>query len=259
MRLFKIEFLKVKSDLTLLGFGLAYTLMIPVVLFLIGKFRLGTDWIELNTSIIFEFPYNWEIIPYIASWFNLILAIGIISYVSSEHSNKMVRKTFIDGLTRKELYLGKLITVISLSLLCTIYLFVLITAFGIIYYDSYSSEAILNFKPLLLYFFQTLCYFSIAMLFATWIKNATTTILIFIGYYFLEFLLSIPINKSYEVFLPFDAFSEIVPTPNYQEFIQQDNSFWEAKYKYELVPYVSFVYLVLMQVSTFLLYKLRRL
>lgn len=260
MKLFKIEILKLKANYTLHGFFLVYVIMIPLVFTLIGYFDLSSYIPDKDIKDIYRFPYNWDFLPYLASWFNIILGISVISFVASEFSANMYRKTFIDGLTREELYLGKLIMVVVLSTFCVVYLFLLIGCFGIIYSDITQVEHFFNFKPLLLYFFQSVCYFSFALFLVTWVKNSSTSILLFIGYFFLEWLISIPLAKSFEIFLPFEAFSEIVPMP-YSDMIsaniQQGGLPIESNKG--LAPYVSVLYLVLMQGITYLLIKLRSL
>ena len=261
MRLLKIELLKLKANYTLHGFLLVYIIVTPLVLALMGQFDLSQYNIPVDAKEMFKFPYNWELIPYIASWFNLILSIGVISFVSLEFSAKMYKKTFIDGLNREELYLGKLLMTVVLTTFCTIYLLILISSFGAFYFDSSNVGQIFNLKPLLLYFFQAFCYFSFALFLITWLKNATTAILIFIGYYFLEWIISIPIAKPFEIFLPFDAFSEIVPFPFTDEIkanIQQEGLL-SVDANLHLAPYISGVYLVLMQGATYLLMKIRAL
>ena len=122
-----------------------------------------------------------------------------------------------------------------------------------------------NIKPLLLYFFQTLCYFSFALMAITLVRRSTTAILLFIGLYFLECLVAIPLSKSLEVFLPFEAFSEIVPIPfldQLTQLVQFDdpaNIQGHERSNLHQATYVSACYLLIMQVVIYLVFKFRAL
>lgn len=269
MKLLKIELLKMKANYTLHAFLLVYMVMVPLTFIAIGNFDiesiLGLFSGGQNTGVdmkdIFKFPHNWEILPYLASWFNVILSVGVIHFVSMEFSAGMYKKTFIDGLKREELYLGKLLMVAICSAFCTLYLLILIGGFGLVYFEMSEASEIFNFEPLLLYFFQTLCYFSFALCLITLVKNSTTAILVFIGYYFLEWIVSIPMEKSLEIFLPFEAFSEIVPFPfidQINEGLENSNDL-EVKTNTYMAPCISIAYLLVMQGVTFLVLKTRSL
>ena len=110
-----------------------------------------------------------------------------------------------------------------------------------------------------MYFFQAFCYFSFALFITTWVKNATTAILVFIGYYFVEWIVSIPLDKSLEVFLPFDAISEIVPFPFMDQIKEKIQGNVSTQTNAYLSPYVSGMYLILMQGATYLIMKWRSL
>ena len=269
MKLLKIEMLKLKANYTLQGFFLVYLIMVPLAFVVIGNFDIksildtftGGQDLGIDMKDIFKFPNNWEVLPYLASWFNIILSVGLIHFVSLEFSAGMYKKTFIDGLKRHDLFLGKLLMVLVFSAFCTVFLLLLIGGFGLAYFEVEGVDEFFNLKPLLLYFFQTICYFSFALCLITLVKNSTTAILIFIGYYFLEWVLSIPMEKSLEIFLPFEAFSEIVPLP-FIEKMQEglgENEAIEIKSNTYLAPYISAVYLLIMQGGTYLLVKFRSL
>jgi len=269
MKLLKIELLKLKANYTLHGFFVVYLIMVPLAFVAIGNFDInsllnpltgGAD-VGVDAKDIFKFPHNWEVLPYLASWFNIILSVGVIHFVSAEFSAGMYKKTFIDGLSRDELYFGKAITILGFSIFCTVFLLLLIAGFGIGYFEVSEADEFFNMKPLLLYFFQTLCYFSFALCLITLVRKSTTAILIFIGFYFLEWVVSIPMEKSLEIFLPFEAFSEIVPIPFIDQLTEGvgESESMEFKSNTYLAPYVSGAYLLILQGATYLLLKVRSL
>lgn len=263
MRLLTIEYLKIRSNYTLIGIFAAYLVMLPITLLILGTFNIGPQFEEIvDVKDIYRSPYNWQIIPYLASWFNSLLSLGVVFFIGSEFSANMYRKNFVDGLSREELYLSRVMSVFLLSLFVAVYLLAVISLFGAIYADGDVAGTMLNFRPLLLFWFQSFCYFSFALFLVTWLKSAIFAILIFIAYYFVEFIISFPVSKGYEVFLMFDAFSELVPRPFIDEMkemmIQQGLDDYKG-YRVDLVPYVSAFYLVALQVGTYMLMKYRRL
>src|SRR5690606_39853747 len=78
--------------------------------------------------------------------FKLFLAIVIVSMMSNEYSNKTIKQNLIDGLSKKEFILSKVLTVISLALISTVFVFVVSLVLGLVYSDYNELSIILDRK-----------------------------------------------------------------------------------------------------------------
>ena len=67
-----------------------------------------------STDYLYQFPNIWEFFPWVASWFNLLLAILIIVMTGNEYTFRTFRQHVIDGLSRSDLLTGKVFLIITI-------------------------------------------------------------------------------------------------------------------------------------------------
>lgn len=136
LRLLAIEFHKFKYNkpsiiLTLIYFGL----LTSIALIAIIKFDIGVIKFHLADMGIFNFPYIWHFNTYMASIFKFFLLLVIVSMISNEYSYRTLKQNLIDGLSKKEFILSKFYTVVVLSGVSTLFVFIVSLVLGFIYSD----------------------------------------------------------------------------------------------------------------------------
>ncbi len=156
-KLLQIEIYKIKHHkLSKILIG-GYFLLLTSIAFLASiRFNLGSLKIHLAEQGIFNFPYIWHFNTYIADIFTFFLAIIIVSTVTNEYSYRTLKQNLIDGLSKKEFLLSKILFLILLSFLATLFVFILSFLLGIIYSDYTSSGMIFSELYFLLSFFLKL-------------------------------------------------------------------------------------------------------
>lgn len=174
IRLLQIEFIKLWNNRASKFLIIAYfTLLTSVALIAAIKFDIGPIKFHLADQGIFNFPFIWHFNTFISAFFKLFLAIVIVSMMANEYSNKTIKQNLIDGLSKKEFILSKFLTVISLALVSTIFVFVISLILGLIYSDYNEFSIImtgLEFIPA--FFMKLMAFFSFCLFLGVLVKRS---------------------------------------------------------------------------------------
>lgn len=173
-RLLQIEFIKLWNNRSSKFLIISYfVLLTSIALVAAIKFDIGPIKFHLAEQGIFNFPYIWHFNTFVTAFFKLFLAIVIVSMMSNEYSNKTIKQNLIDGLSKKEFVLSKFLTVISFSLISTIFVFVVSMILGLIYSDYDEFSIIFSDLEFLLAFFVKLVgFFSFCLFLGVLIKRS---------------------------------------------------------------------------------------
>ncbi|MEM0933913.1 MAG: ABC transporter permease subunit [Bacteroidota bacterium] len=174
VRLLQIEFIKLwnnrASKILILSY---FVLLTSIALVAAIKFDIGPVKFHLADQGIFNFPYIWHFNTFITAIFKLFLAIVIVSMMANEYSNKTIKQNLIDGLSKKEFILSKFLTVVSFSLVSTLFVFVVSLLLGLIYSDYNEISIIFSDLEFLLAFFVKLVgFFSFCLFLGIFVKRS---------------------------------------------------------------------------------------
>lgn len=213
-RLLQIEFLKL---FTYAGFWVPvlFWAILYVVSLFIGT-QIDINFPGLDGSTFFAFPMLWNTTTWLASWFNLLLAITIMIFVCNEFSFRTFRQHVIDGLSRTELFLGKvaLISVFAVAGVILVFVSTLVLALFFNNADTWSYVFDTIYLPVV-YFIQAFAYMSLAMMIALLLKNIALSILTFILYFFpLEPIIRNLFPDEILMFFPMKVISNLTPAPD---------------------------------------------
>jgi ABC-2 type transport system permease protein len=220
-RLLNIEFLKL---IPYTGFWLPAIFWAGLYLLSLIVFtQLNIQLPGLESGSLFAFPHIWNVTTWLASWFNLLLAIMIIIYTCNEFTYRMFRQQVVDGLTRAELFSGKvlLITVFAVSGVILVLLATFIT--GVFYNTSESWSMVFDRMYLpIVYFIQAFAYMSIGLMVALLFRNAALSIITFILYFFpFEPIIRNFFPDEILMFFPMKVISNLTPPPDIFQFSTQ--------------------------------------
>lgn len=170
-----------------------------------------------STDYLYQFPNIWEFFPWVASWFNLLLAILIIVMTGNEYSFRTFRQHVVDGFSRSQLLTGKafLILMIGIYSLLMVLLFSLI--FGFIFSSGYSGGAFLGKTYILLvYFVQAIAYMSAGFFLAVLFRNTALAIVLFILYrLIIEPVMRLSFPAGSRLYFPMKVISNLTPMPEF--------------------------------------------
>lgn len=238
--LLKIELKKLTGNKSFWVFSILFFLFLPVGAVLIP----GVVKFEINMGVE-SYPLmpqtaesSWYFISWCSSWFSMfILAFIVINHISNEYAYRTVRQNVIDGLSRTEFLKGKLILIFTLSVVATIYVF-LIGFFGTMYFesvpnvntgimDSVSSilgqdSGVKQFGGLfdgvvyvLAFFIQIVAYFIFAMFISFLVRKGALAIILYLVAFLAEVFIRVQMTNNglegIDEYFPLRSFSLILP------------------------------------------------
>lgn len=177
----------------------------------------------------FTFPMVWQTVAFISSLFVFLPSIVIIMFITNEYTYKTHRQNVIDGWSRNNFMLSKMIDVIIITVLVTV--LYLITAFiiGTVNAGKTNGNSWEGTQYIGLFFLQQFSQLSLAMLIALLVRKAFIALGIFLFYYFpLEPMLVQLVKKktsSTGEYFPLELSDRLIPYPRW---IIRDENEWKA-------------------------------
>ncbi len=174
IRLLHIEFIKLWNNRASKVLIISYfVLLTSIALVAAIKFDIGPIKFHLAEIGIFNFPYIWHFNTFITAFFKLFLAIVIVSMMANEYSNKTIKQNLIDGLSKKEFILSKFLTVVTFSLISTLFVFIVSLILGLFYSDFNEVSIIFSDLEFILAFFvKLLGFFSFCLFLGILVKRS---------------------------------------------------------------------------------------
>ena len=172
IRLLQIEWLKLKHYRPFwILMGLTALITIGVcssgMLFMTFLKNKGADFNGFDPTMVplYDFPDIWQNLTYVASFFKILPAFIVIISIANEFSHRILRQNIIDGLSKKEWLLSKLlfIGIIAISFTGIVGLIGIVT--GLIYAHPDSLQFMFSGTSFLLaYSLDVFIYLIFAML-----------------------------------------------------------------------------------------------
>ena len=208
IRLLQIEYKKLLPYSTFwVIFGLFFV-FVPIVFY--GAGQIKVEGFPVDFSTMYNFPNVWNNITYIGSWFNLLIGMLLVILVCNEFTFKTFRQQVINGNSKADFVLSKILLMISFSLIATTYLFVLGNSFG---FSTGGGNFLVDIKYLLIYFIQSLGYMSVGLVIAILIRSSALSIIMFICSIFAESIVRALIPDGIDQFFPMKIISNLTPIP----------------------------------------------
>jgi len=213
-RLLQIEFIKL---FTYAGFWVpaSFWAILYVLSLFIGT-QVNINFPGMDSHTFFTFPMLWNTTTWLASWFNLLLAILIMIIICNEFSYRTFRQHVIDGLSRTELFLGKIALILVFAIAGVVLVFISTLVVGLFFNNAGSWSHIFDTLYLpLVYFIQAIAYMSFAMMISLLLKNIALSILTFILYFFpFEPIIRNFFPDQILMFFPMKVISNLTPPPD---------------------------------------------
>lgn len=180
IRALKLEWLKVKNYRVFWILIAMYLLALLLIasaggLFLEWLKQQGADFDGIDPTIIpiFDFPDIWQNITYLGSFVKIFMAFIVIISVNNDLTYNTLRQNIIDGLSKKEFLASKMMLILSMSLMSTLFIFIAGLVNGSIYSHVFGTDVIFDeMEFLAAYFYEIVVYCTLAFLLALVIKKA---------------------------------------------------------------------------------------
>ncbi|GAB1856616.1 ABC transporter permease [Flavobacteriaceae bacterium MHTCC 0001] len=224
LRLLHIEYYKlIHNKASKVLIIIYFALLSLISLFASIKFDIGPIKFHLAKLGIFNFPYIWHFNTFMAALLKFFLLLVIVSMVANEYSNKTLKQNLIDGLSKKEFILSKFYTVLALSLISTLFVFLVSLILGLVY-SSYNEVSIIftDLEFLLAFFVKLIGFFSFGLFLGMLIKRSAFAVAAMIVLFLIEFFSYVFISgyqkgtqttdKIFQ-FLPFKSMWNLIDEP----------------------------------------------
>ena len=176
----------------------------------------------------FTFPEVWHTVAFISSFFVFLPSIVVIMFITNEYTYKTHRQNIIDGWSRKQFMISKMIDVLLVSALVTL-LYVIVAAIIGANAGESTGPVYDETKYIALFFIQTFSQLSIAFLVAFLVRKAFIALGIFLFYFFPLEPIIVGIARDrwgdFGEFMPLEISDRLIPVPR---FMVRNTDQWEA-------------------------------
>jgi ABC-2 type transport system permease protein len=200
--------------------------------------------ININRIPLYHFPDIWQNLAWAAGLLKLGLAIMVVISITNEFTYRTVRQNIIDGLSREQFLISKVLTNFVLAALSMLSVFLIALVAGFIYSPSidfpYGMTGI-AFYPA--YFLEVFAFLSFALMLGILVQRSGLTIILLLNSYLIELILKENLDNYVPEsiqFFPLESIMNLVPLPF-------------ARYAFqEIRDYVTFASVGIALVWTFL-------
>jgi ABC-type transport system involved in multi-copper enzyme maturation permease subunit len=179
--------------------------------------EFGTE-ININRIPLYHFPDVWQNLVYISGFFKIVLAIMVVISITNEYTYRTLRQNIIDGLSRKEFLLSKILTNVLLSLMSVVMVFIIGLITGFIYSPENNWQYIftdLEFFPA--YFLEVFTFLSFALMLGILVQRSGLTIILLLLSRIIEAPFDAYVGNHYSSditqFFPMQAISNLIAMP----------------------------------------------
>jgi ABC-2 type transport system permease protein len=217
-QLLSIEYSKLKKLTSIKVILIIYMAIIPLWMFFTGIMIENDKLVRMlipSKQVFYVFPNIWKFTTYSASWFNMFMGITIVIITCNEISFRTWKQNVIDGLKKSEVIFSKFLVIFAVSTIVTLYTALVALVFGFIYSETQSPFD--GMENILLYYLQTIGYFSFAFFFAVLVRKPALSIILFVGSFLVEsiigVILRVNISEVPYQYFPLKVFADLTPIP----------------------------------------------
>ncbi len=220
-RLFLIEFHKLKYNKSAKVISILYFVLFSAIALLASiRFNFGQIDFRFADQGIFNFPFIWHFNTYVVAFLKVLLAIVIVSMMSSEYTNRTLKQNLIDGLSKKEFILSKFLNVLLYAFASTVLVFIVSLILGLIFSDFNELSIIFSdLEYILAYFVKLLGFFSLCMFLGILVKRSAFALGFLFLIWVLEGIINLVIRFQVEVlkpliqFMPLESMGNLIKEP----------------------------------------------
>jgi len=228
LHLLKIEFRKMYSYRTFwivcglyfitIGFSTATGMeFLKWLATLVGNF--GSE-LDINRIPLYHFPDVWLNLVWWSGFFKVLLGIMVVISITNEYTYRTIRQNVIDGLSRWEFLLSKILMNVVLSAASVVLIFLIAAVTGFIYTPEINWKYVftdLEFYPV--YFLELFSFLSYALMLGILVQRSGLTIILLLLSYMLEAIVKANVDDFVPWLIPFfpmESISALVPIPFYR-------------------------------------------
>ena len=183
--------------------------------------EFGTS-ININRIPLYHFPDIWQNLIWISGLFKLVLSVMVVISITNEYQYRTVRQNIIDGFSRWEFILSKILTNVLLSLMSVAMIFLIALVTGLIYTPEIEWTYFFSgMEFFLAYFLEVFAFLSYALMLGIFVQRSGLTIVLLMLSHMIEAIIKLNLfRESFEEnigwlkqFFPLESITNLVPLP----------------------------------------------
>jgi ABC-2 type transport system permease protein len=200
--------------------------------------------INIDRIPLYHFPDIWQNLAWTSGLLKIMLGIMVLISITNEYSYRTVRQNIIDGLSRKEFLLSKVMTNLLLAATSMVLVFLITLITGAIYSPQLNSYMFKGIEFFPAYFLEVFAFLSFSLMLGVFVQRSGLSIVLLLNSYLIELIIKENIDEfvpeSVIQLFPLESIMNLVPMP------------W-ARYAFqEIQDYVSLTAVGIAIVWTFL-------
>lgn len=165
---------------------------------------------------LYSFPLVWHNLTYLGGFYKIFLALIVLSFVTNEFTYKTIRQNVMNGMSRSQFVLSKVLFVFLLSFLSATILFISGGILGMQHTEALNMGLFIEkieFLPA--YFLELFTFCSMALLLGFLIQRSGLAIgFLALYYYIFEPIISFLLPKKVAAYLPVESMGNLIDIPN---------------------------------------------
>ncbi len=187
-----------------------------------SKFEDFGSSLNVNRIPLYHFPDIWQNLIWVSGLFKLVLAIMVVISITNEYQYRTLRQNIIDGMSRWEFVLSKVLTNVMLSVMSAGMLLLIIMVTGLIYTPELSAMDILTGSEFLFaYFLEIFAFLSYALMLGVFVQRSGLTIVLLMLSHMIEAIIKINLFREslepsigwLKQLFPLESITNLVPIP----------------------------------------------
>lgn len=272
-RLLRIEWNKLFYNKGTRIFLILYFILIGIMGLILPNFKQNFNGIEVNFLKLgaLNFPVIWHNITWLIGFGKFFLAIIVINNITNEYAFGTFKQNIIDGLTKREFLLSKILMNLLFTLASTTLILVIVIGVGAVF--SAKFEPLNGVEFIVGYFIEIFAYIALAMFLSFLLKKSTFAILALFVFkiiesivYGLEIFIRTKSNSIDEDslfisnLLPLSSNSKIIDLPpgSITQYMMSGNFFEKSTLGWEYFA-TSVIYIIVFLGLSYLIIKKRDL
>jgi ABC-type transport system involved in multi-copper enzyme maturation permease subunit len=196
-----------------------FLILFPGVIYIANQIA-GSISLLQGKDLMYQFPRIWTYLGSTGNWM-VFFFLGVLAIytVANEVTYKTMRQSIINGMTRQSYFLSKVLTIVSLSLMATLYYTLTATILGVIGTEELELSMIMdNELAVLRFFIMSLSYLSFAFFIGILLKRSGIAVFSYLTFVLIvglliRALLEHVFGFPYNAYLPIQATSDLMPNP----------------------------------------------
>jgi ABC-type transport system involved in multi-copper enzyme maturation permease subunit len=177
--------------------------------------------ININRIPLYHFPDVWMNLIWFGGLLKVVLSIMVVISITNEFTYRTLRQNIIDGLSRTEFLISKILTNVLLSLMSVAMIFLIGLVTGMIYSPSIEiSQILTDLEFFIAYFLEIFFFLSYALMLGILIQRSGLTIIFLLLSQMLELIITSNLDDYVPGVIPYFPMRSIwnlidFPLPRY--------------------------------------------